>query len=138
MVTDLLGAQGVENAAAIAALAGGSMASAVLLSDPEASARRDEFVSRAMTALTARDLGPALELAEEAKKTKEGLDTRILALAARLAERALAAARDGRAGAEADATRYGLALDAVEQLDGNAGAQFVVESMLARMRGARS
>src|SRR5580704_12602511 len=97
VVADLLaaqlGAERVENAAAIAALAGGSMTSAVLLSDPEASARRDEFVSRAMAALTARDLGAALELAEEAKKVgKEGSTAQLMALAAALGAQARAAA----------------------------------------------
>jgi DNA polymerase-3 subunit delta' len=127
-----------DRARAIAKLSRGSMTIAAALSDPDESEAREAFEARALAALSAKDLGPALELAEEAKKTKEGLDTRILALAARLAERALAAAREARPGAETDASRYALALDAVQALDGNAGAQFVVESMLARMRGARS
>jgi len=127
-----------DRARAIAKLSRGSMTLAAALADPDESEAREAFEARALAAISARDLGPALELAEEAKKTKAGLDTRILALAARLAERALSAAREGRAGAETDASRYGLALDAIQQLDGNAGAQFVVESMLARMRGARS
>jgi hypothetical protein len=87
--------------------------------------------------LSAGDMGPALELAEGAKQDKEGLDTRILAFAARLSEAALSAAHRGAAGAERDASRYRLALAAVGELDGNASAQLVVESMLARMRGAR-
>jgi len=123
---------------AIARLSRGSMTIAAALSDPDESEAREAFEARALAALSAKDLGPALELAEEAKKAKDGLPTRILALAARLAERSLAGAREGRPGAEADAQRYSLALDAVQQLDGNAGSQFVVESMLARMRGARS
>jgi DNA polymerase-3 subunit delta' len=126
-----------ERAQAVARLSRGSMAVAAALADPDESEAREAFEARALAAIVAGDLAPSLELAEDAKKNKDGLDARILALAARLAERANEAAREGRAGAETDAARYGLALDAVTQLDGNAGAQFVVESMLARMRGAR-
>ncbi len=131
------GELGADRARAIAKLSRGSMAVAAALADPDESEAREAFEARALGALDAKDLGPSLELAEEAKKAKEGLDTRILALAAKLAERSIALAREGHAGAETDAARYTLALDAVMQLDGNAGAQFVVESMLARMRGAR-
>jgi DNA polymerase-3 subunit delta' len=136
VVLDLLTAQGVakEHATAIAKLARGSMQLAASLADPDESEARDAFASRALSALEAKDLGPALELAEEAKKSKEGLDTRILALAARLADNALQSARAGIPGAEQDAIRYGLALSAVTELRGNASAQLVVESMLARMR----
>jgi DNA polymerase III subunit delta' len=140
VVLRLLGSKDLPEgqARAIAKLSRGSMAVAAALADPEESEAREAFVTSALAALSAKDLGPALALAEEAKKTKEGLDIRILALAARLAERAIVSAREGSPGAETDASRYTLALDAVTQLDGNAGAQFVVESMLARMRGARS
>ncbi|MBV9949183.1 MAG: hypothetical protein JOZ69_20205, partial [Myxococcales bacterium] len=53
-------------AAEVAAIAGGSVSAAVALSDPEESARRDEFVSRLRNALTTRDLSAALALAEDA------------------------------------------------------------------------
>jgi DNA polymerase-3 subunit delta' len=133
VVATLLSERGIamDQAAAIAKLARGSMALASSLADPEESEARDAFATRALSALSASDLGPALELAEEAKKNKEGLDTRILAFAARLADRATALTD------ETDAVRYGLALAAVGQLDGNASAQLVVESMLARMRAVR-
>ncbi len=136
VVVRLLSAKGLDGdrALAIAKLSRGSLTVAAALSDPDESEAREAFEARALAAIAAKDLGPALELAEEAKKTKQGLSTRILALAARLAERALVATREGRGGAEVDAARYALALDAVAQLDGNAGAQFVVEAMLARMR----
>ena len=90
------------------------MASAVLLSDPEASARRDEFVSRAMAALTARDLGAALELAEEAKKVgKEGSTAQLEALAAALGAQARAAASSADRAADVAVARHGLAIAAV-------------------------
>ncbi len=135
VVTELLAAQGVENPAAIAALAGGSMANALVLSDPEASARREEFVSRAMAALAARDLGPALELAEEAKKVgKEGSMAQIEALAAALGVQARDAAAIEASTADVAAARHALALAAVQQLDANASTQLTLESMLIKMR----
>ncbi len=137
VVADLLGAQGVENAPAIAALAGGSMANALLLSDPEATARRDEFVSRAMAALSSRDLGAALELAEDAKKVgKEGSAAQLEALAAALGAQARAAASSGDSTADIAVARHGLAIAAIQQLDANASTQLALETMLIKMRSA--
>ncbi|HEX3343406.1 MAG TPA: hypothetical protein VHS09_02485, partial [Polyangiaceae bacterium] len=70
VVAELLAARGVEPGLAeeTARLSGGSMANAVTLGDPEASALREQFVARALASLETRDLGGALELAEEAKK----------------------------------------------------------------------
>ena len=114
------------------------MAMGALLSDPDASARRDEFVTRAMQALEARDLGGAYELAEEAKKgDKASLVAQIEALAAALATRARGATVDGAdQRAETAAARHALALAAVQQLDGNASAQLTVEAMFMKMRSA--
>jgi DNA polymerase-3 subunit delta' len=138
VVATLLGAQGVakEEAIAIAKLSRGSMSLASSLADPDESEAREAFARRALAALAAPDLGPSLELAEEAKKNKDGLDARILALATRLGDRAIAGARAGLREAETDASRYRMALAAIVQLDGNASAQLVVESMMAKMRGA--
>jgi DNA polymerase-3 subunit delta' len=137
VIAKLLGVRGVaeEEAVAIAKLSRGSMSLATSLADPDESEARDAFARRALAALAAPDLGPSLELAEEAKKSKAGLDARILTLAARLGDRAIDAARAGLREAETDASRYRMALAAIAQLDGNASAQLVVESMLARMRG---
>jgi DNA polymerase III subunit delta' len=151
VVAGLLLARGVpsERSEAVARLSRGSMALAAMLADPDESEAREAFAARALSAVGAANLSPALELAEETKKEKNGLDSRLLALAAMLADSAVARVRqregaenalphlslDGRA--EADAERYRLALDAVDQLEGNASAQFVVESMLARMRSVR-
>ena len=138
VVAKLLAARGVaeDEAVAIAKLSRGSMSLATSFADPDESEAREAFARRALAALSAPDLGPALELAEEAKKNKTGLDARILALATCLADRATFAARAGRREAETDASRYRMAIVAIGQLDGNASAQLVVESMLARMRGA--
>ncbi len=137
VVTELLAEQGVENPGAIAALAGGSMAHALLLSDPDASARREEFVSRARTALSARDLGAALELSEEAKKVgKEASMTELEALAAALGSEARHAASNEDRDADVAAARHDLAIAAVRQLDANASTQLALEAMFIKMRSA--
>ena len=121
------------DAAAVAKLARGSMTEATALADPEATAERDAFVDQALAALQGKGLGPLLEVAEDAKKQKDALPLHLIALANRLAEGATQNAHDG-IGTVTPANRYQLALRALRQLDGNASAQLVVESMLIRMR----
>ncbi len=138
VVTQLLVGRGTDatRAAEIAHLAAGSMEAALGLADPEASARRDAFVERALEAIDAPDLGAALDVAEEAKKASRGdLATHIHALATALAVQARATPGKDRH-VDAAPARYRLALAAVEQLDANASAQLVIESMLSRMRTA--
>jgi DNA polymerase-3 subunit delta' len=134
----ILGGVAADRAAAIARLAGGSMQTAFALADPEATARREDFLSRAKTALQSRALGDALDLAEEAKKTdKTAVIRNIEALALVLGERAREAAIAGDAGADIATARHALAVAAVAQLEANASTQLAVESMLIRMRAAR-
>jgi DNA polymerase-3 subunit delta' len=136
-VAALLVERGVapEQAHATARLAAGSMAAALVLGDPEATAVREQFVQRATRAIDAPDAALAYEVAEEAKKVaKETLVTQLRALGAALWSRGHAAALEGASGAERVATRYALSLAAIEQLDGNAAVQLTLESMLLRMR----
>ncbi len=146
-VTAILTGRGVEpgRAAEIARLAGGSVETALGLADPEESEHRTAFVAAALRAIDAPDMGPALDLAEDAKKAKDALPLRIAALASALGARGSAAAAAGQPGAAgargreareavACAARYSLAISALGELDGNASAQLVVEAMLARMR----
>jgi DNA polymerase-3 subunit delta' len=137
VVADLLAESGVDRARAegLAALAQGSMATALELSDPEGSAVRDEFVSRALDALDAPDLGASLDLSEEAKKIgKEALPGHLDAFAAALARQARAAANAPGRKAEVAAKQHALALAAKRQLDANASVQLAVEAMLIKMR----
>ena len=139
VVAKLLVQRGTEDsrAAEIARLAAGSMEAALTLASEEETAKREEFVGRAMAALDAADLGAALDLAEAAKKyPRDALGRQLIAFAAALADqaRATASAKDRRA--DAATARYRLALAAARQLDANASAQLVVESMLSRMRSA--
>jgi DNA polymerase-3 subunit delta' len=137
VIEEMLAERGTDRARAtqIAGQAEGSMAVALELSDGDARTRRDEFVSLAMAALDARDLGPALELAEEAKKVDrpaliECLKALIGALGADA--RAAVAAMDRRA--EVAATRHDLVVTAVQDIEANASAQLAVEAMLIKMR----
>jgi DNA polymerase-3 subunit delta' len=137
VVTELLTARGMDGALAaeIAALAGGSMTSATALGDPEASAEREQFVSRALQALQTRDLGGSLALAEEAKKSDRAtLVVHIQALAAALAAQARAFATGVDRRADVAAARHALTLAALLQLDGNASSQLTVEAMLMKMK----
>src|SRR6202044_3400490 len=90
IVTKLLIARGVDafRAAGIARLSAGSMQGALSLADDEESAAREAFVTRALEATVAPTLGPALDLAEDAKKDKGELGTKLAALATALAGRA--------------------------------------------------
>jgi DNA polymerase III subunit delta' len=138
IVAKLLAGRGVDASRAeeIATLSGGSMQTALGLADDEESAARERFVARALAAISAPTLGPALELAEEAKKEKGSLETRLAALASALAARACATAAEEGREADAAGARSQLALAAMRQLDGNASAQLVVESLMVRMRSS--
>ncbi len=123
-----------ERARGIAALAGGSAATALSLADPEQAGAREAFVDRALAAVAAPTLSEALALAEEAKREKAVLPDRLLALGARFAAdaRALAVASDPRA--DLTAARHEATLRALRELDRNASPQLVLESMFVRMR----
>ncbi len=135
VVEDLLASQGIEHAAAIARLSGGSMTAALGLSDPEASARREEFVARAMASVDARGLSAALELAEEAKKVGKDVSmTQLEAFATALGARARDTASSPDPTADVAAARYSLALAAVRELEANASTQLAIEAMFIKMR----
>ncbi len=136
VVAKLLATRGVPDGRAkeIATLSGGSMQAALAHADEDESAARERFVTRALGAVEAPTMSEALELADEAKKEKGELRTRLAALATAFAAKASGAA--SKEGVEADVAtaRYQLALAAIQQLEGNASAQLVVESMMVRMR----
>jgi DNA polymerase-3 subunit delta' len=138
VVASLLVARGVarDRAEALARVSGGSMATAAGLADPEASAKREAFVSRALAALDAPEAGAAFDLAAEAKGAdKQDVARQLLSLASALGVQAAGWAAHPDARADSAAARYGLALAAVEQLEGNASPQLAMEAMLLRMRG---
>jgi DNA polymerase-3 subunit delta' len=135
IVVELLVERGVdvERANVTASLAGGSMATALALADPTASEQRRSFVSDAMAALDAGDLGPALDLAETAKKqSRDEVLERLRALSAALVADARVAVRSGRGAGTA--SRYAVIVEAMERLEANASVQLTVESMFIAMR----
>jgi len=138
LVVELLVERGIApaDAARIAPLSAGSIGAALALCDPEQTQRRDEFLSRATAALAARDVGPALELAEEAKRgDKESLVACLEALSSALASEAreTAAAPDRRA--DVAVARHALAMQAIRNIEEfNAATQLAVEAMLLKMR----
>jgi DNA polymerase-3 subunit delta' len=136
VVAKILHARGVDEASIkdIAQLSAGSVEAALTLADSDQSEARSEFVARALKAIEALDMGAALDLAEDAKKSKETLYAKIAALASALAREGAAAAKVAGRDAEAFAARYSAAIVAMGELDGNASPQLVVEAMLARMR----
>jgi DNA polymerase-3 subunit delta' len=137
VVTELLVERGTPEARAgeIAALSGGSMATAAALADPEASEAREQFVSKALSALSSPDAGEALDLASGAKgRDKDALTRQLEALAAALAIEARRTATKPERSADVAAARHGLAIAAVQQLEGNASAQLALEAMMIRMR----
>jgi DNA polymerase-3 subunit delta' len=135
-VAKLLASRGTEaeRAQEIARLSGGSMEAALGLADADESSARESFVKRAIDAIDAATLGPALDLAEDAKKEKGDLAIRLTALASALAARACATAGSPTREADVAVARHQLVLASARQLDGNASAQLVVESLLIRMR----
>jgi DNA polymerase-3 subunit delta' len=138
IVARLLEERGIDAATArdVARVSSGSVETALELADPDRNKARQAFVERAIAAIEAPDLAPALALAEDAKKSKGALDAQLAALASALALRARAAVPDAPVDAEAFAARHALVLAALRQLDGNASPQLVVESMMIGMRRA--
>lgn len=136
LVAELLEARGIETKRAreVARLSGGSVEMGEVLADPDESEARETFVRRALDAVAAQPLDGVLALAEDAKKDKGALATRIAALASALADRAATAAKEGSPEAEVLANRGRFALAALEHLAGNSAPQLVVEAMLTRMR----
>lgn len=134
LVAELLTQHAVsaEIAREVAAIAGGSVELGIKLADPSESEAREAFCKRALEAIAAPTLEEGLALAEEAKKEKDELPVRIVALASALSRAARAATSVTTA--DVLAQRGLLALAALEQLDGNGAPQLVVEAMITRMR----
>ncbi|MFO0678130.1 MAG: DNA polymerase III subunit [Polyangiaceae bacterium] len=138
VVAELVTARGVpaERAKDVARLARGSVSLATSLADEEAARAREAWIARAMDAAAAKTLGPALELGEEAKKDKGALPAHLEALALAFAEKTSGVAAGSPLDVERASQRYDAVRAALRQLDGNASAQLVVETMFIRMRTA--
>ena len=85
LIRRILEARGVpaERQALAVELAGGSASAAINLADVELTEARDAFVAAALAAIDARDLGPALVLAETRERAKDEESAPISALSER-------------------------------------------------------
>src|SRR5690606_9654815 len=112
-------------------LAGGSISAALELCDEERTAARDGFVKGVLAAVDARDLGPAVALAESVDRDKDQLKSDLRALAAWLARSARADVGAAPARAEIAARRYAATLRAVTSLERNASPSLAMCSLIA-------
>lgn len=113
-------------------LADGSVEQALEACDPDERERREAFVRAAERAIASKDFGPALVLAEDAKKEKSSVAAHIRAFAAHLA---MAGKTADPAASRAASQRFAFAMQALRELgEHNASVQLVIESMLLRMR----
>lgn len=103
--------------------------------DSEARAQSAAFLKRAMQTLEARDFMDALDASSDAKKDRDGLETRLARFAADLAERG---AREGEPHALQLAQQHHLVLQALVALDGNVAPQLALERMFSGMREIQS
>lgn len=136
VLLDLLKRQGVEEQAAIdaIALASGSASLARALVDPEASKQRHAFVDAALRAIGADDYTASIELAEGKNVDKKQLRENLEALAARLARAARADALRQGPRARSLAVRYQIVLGSIREIDRNASPALLVENMMLRLR----
>lgn len=123
-----------EEARTAAELAGGSASLALSLADPESSREREAFIEAVLSALTAKDLVPAMALAEARDRDKDVLYERLGALAARFARMGRAAAASHPDEAARAARRFALVLQTMRALERNAAPALLLEAMVARLR----
>lgn len=136
LIHRLLVERGIDSAAADSAaeLAGGSLSAALQLADPESSREREAFVDAVIKAMTAKDLVPAMALAESRERDKDVLNERLSALALRFARmgRTLAPSDPDRAARAAES--YTVVLRAIRELERNASPALLLEAMVGRLR----
>ncbi len=140
-VKALLVEQGKDEGVATraAALAGGTMAEAMITADPDLLAERDAFVSDVLGAITQAERGRGYELAEQAKKDKTKLTADLVALARALHLRLRAETTDTArpaANARRIAEAFAMVTESADNLAGNNNPQLVVESLYFKLRDA--
>lgn len=138
VVRSVLAARGVpEDRHELAVdLAGGSASLALELCDQERTAARDAFVQRVLSAVEARDLGPAVALSEGGEKDKAALREELRALGAVLARQARKELeRAPRVSLQA-ARRYDVVARAVVSLERNASPGLTMITLIQDLRAA--
>lgn len=138
VVRNVLVARGIKGRLDLAIeLAAGSASAAIELADEERSAARDEFVSRVLAAADARDLGPAVDIAETVDRDKGELYRDLRALAAALARSARGAVNEAPEKAAMAARRYEAVARAASRLERNASPMLALVSLITELRDAR-
>lgn len=117
-------------------LAAGSASLALELADEERTAARDDFVSKVLAAVDARDLGPAVSLSEAGDRDKGALKEDLRALAAVLARRARRDVEAAPSAAALAARRYEAVARAVVSLERNASPGLTMIALVQEMRAA--
>ncbi len=117
-------------------LCAGSASAALELVDEERSRARDAFVANVLGAVDARDLGPAVTLAEGGERDRAELREDLRALGAVLAQRARRDVGEAPRAACTAAKRYEAVARAVQSLERNASPQLTMIALIQEMRAA--
>jgi DNA polymerase-3 subunit delta' len=123
-----------EAARMAAELSGGSVATALGLSDAEATKERHAFVEAALGALRSSDLSAAVALSDARARDKDILRDRLSALAAHFAKIGRTVVSDDPVRATRAAHGHGVVAQAIDELERNGSPALVLEAMVARLR----
>jgi DNA polymerase III subunit delta' len=115
-------------------LAAGSASAAIELASDEQNTARDEFVSRMLAAAEARDLGPAVDIAESRDRDKGELQRDLRALGAALARASRSSVESAPEKAATAAFRYEAVARAITRLERNASPTLALVSLIADLR----
>lgn len=138
VIRGILEARGLGGRELAVELAAGSASAALELASDEQNAARDEFVSRMLAAAEARDLGPAVEVAEARDRDKGELQRDLRALQAALARTARGNIEGAPQRAAAAAHRYEAVARAIGRIERNAAPTLALVSLVADLRDAPS
>ena len=118
----------------IAALAQGSISSALALADEQTHAQRQAFVAAAFAAMKAPDLAGALSFAEHRAEARDELRQQLLYLAQVLAQHARRALEERPHAAEQYAQSHLVVMNALTGIERNAQPGLLLEAMIAELR----
>jgi DNA polymerase-3 subunit delta' len=136
LVREILEKKGIAADVARAAteMAGGSVATALDLADPEATKERRAFIEATMVAARSPDLGAALALSDARARDKSVLFDRLAALSSYFARACRAAAPSDPTKATRAAKAHQVVGLAMDDLERNGSPALVLEAMVARLR----
>jgi DNA polymerase III subunit delta' len=133
---EILRAQGVaaERIAELVELAGGSAAAALRASAEDE--RGADFVRAVVAAVDARDIGPAVALAESVANERAVMLEDLRALSGAYARRVRGLVRSDARAAEVAARQHEICLDAIDAVERNGSTSLAVVSLVASLRHA--